>query len=979
MRWSWRWSLAAAIAGGSLGALAGDSSAQFAEPPAEPILRIETEMHTAPIVRVGVDGACKLMITGSDDKTARLWDITEADPDREEPRLLRVLRVPIGPGNHGKVYSVALSPDGRVAAAGGYNQSGGDHWVYLFDTTSGNLLGRLGRLPNVIYHLAYSPDGRYLAATLGGGKGMRVWQTSDWKQVASDENYGTVDSYGATFDKDNTLFTVADDGFVRRYGRRFRLEAKAQVTAGQRPFQIAVNPGEDKLAVAFDGTLAIEMFTKTALQQLGMVNTANMEGDMTAVAWSPDGKRLFAGGKYYSSGSRPVVIWENAGTGPRREILLGKSTVMHILPCETRMVAGSADPAIATYSEVGIPILSRDSVIVDQRGKREDKFLVSADGTKLRFGLDYGAGIPVVFNLADREIADAPTAEPELAEAQTTTLNVTDWYDRYDPKLDGQPIVLQNAERARTVAITPDKSRFVLGTEFRMIGYERNGKEAWARSMPGVTWGVNITGNGKLVVAAIGDGTIRWYRLSDGEELLTLFVQAKDRRWVAWTPKGYYMASPGAEDLIGWHINRGWAQAADFFPANRFRDQFNRPDIVKLILSTLDEDEAVNRANAEAHRNQEEENILKALPPVINILSPTDGERFGRPELQVKYTVRSPSGLPVKRIRALVDGRPIELAATGLEDVRGQDKELTLTMPVPPRDARVALIAETDSKASEPAEIALKWGGSAEPAAPKPNLYAVLVGVSEYEDKNIPDLKWSANDATQLAKALEAQRGHLYKDVTVKLLTNEKATAAAIIDELDWISRAASQGDRVIVFLAGHGVTDERQDYYYLASNATIDTSTGLFVPRRSTAVKRSDIISSLRETQGHALFLFDTCHAARATTGAEVAMLRSAPDLVPFINELRSAENGVLVLSSSEGREASQERDDWKHGAFTKALLEALSGYADGNPQDRVITFSEMNRYVGERVKELTANRQHPVLHAIQPSRDLPIAVVSR
>ncbi|HKJ62972.1 MAG TPA: caspase family protein, partial [Hyphomicrobiales bacterium] len=166
----------------------------------------------------------------------------------------------------------------------------------------------------------------------------------------------------------------------------------------------------------------------------------------------------------------------------------------------------------------------------------------------------------------------------------------------------------------------------------------------------------------------------------------------------------------------------------------------------------------------------------------------------------------------------------------------------------------------------------------------------------------------------------------------------------------------------------------------YLAQNAEIDRSSGLFVPRRSTAIKRQDIIASLRETRGHALFLFDTCHSGRATSNpneTKIAMLRGAPDLVPFINELRSAENGVLVLSSSEGRESSQERDDWRHGAFTKAILEALQGYADGSPTDSVITFSEINAYVGERVKELTANRQHPVLHAIQPSRDLPVAVV--
>jgi hypothetical protein len=267
--------------------------------------------------------------------------------------------------------------------------------------------------------------------------------------------------------------------------------------------------------------------------------------------------------------------------------------------------------------------------------------------------------------------------------------------------------------------------------------------------MPGVTWGVNITGDGKLVLAACGDGTIRWYRLSDGQEMLTLFIQAKDKRWVAWTPKGYYMASPGAEDLIGWHINRGWTQAADFFPANRFRDKFNRPDIVKLVLTTLDEDSAVARANAEANRNQEEQDILKVLPPVINIVSPAEGEGFGRPTIEVKYSVRSPSGLPVRRIRALVDGRPIDVDARGLEGIRGGGgTELTLSMPVPPRDATIALIAETDQTASEPAEIKLKWSGASEPATPKPNLYAVLVGVSAYDDDAIPDLRWAANDAT---------------------------------------------------------------------------------------------------------------------------------------------------------------------------------------------------------------------------------------
>ena len=46
-------------------------------------LRIEPGMHTATIRRIGVDAAGTLMVTGSHDKTARLWALPESE--RGEP------------------------------------------------------------------------------------------------------------------------------------------------------------------------------------------------------------------------------------------------------------------------------------------------------------------------------------------------------------------------------------------------------------------------------------------------------------------------------------------------------------------------------------------------------------------------------------------------------------------------------------------------------------------------------------------------------------------------------------------------------------------------------------------------------------------------------------------------------------------------------------------------------------------------------
>ena len=102
--------------------------------------------------------------------------------------------------------------------------------------------------------------------------------------------------------------------------------------------------------------------------------------------------------------------------------------------------------------------------------------------------------------------------------------------------------------------------------------------------------GVNLACEGQLIIAAFSDGTIRWHRARDGEELLALFIHmphgpSAEKQWILFTPQGYYDCSPGADGLIGWHINRGPDEAADFYPAHTFAPTFNKPDIVSTALN----------------------------------------------------------------------------------------------------------------------------------------------------------------------------------------------------------------------------------------------------------------------------------------------------------------------------------------------------------------------------------------------------------
>ena len=213
-------------------------------PDQAPVLRIETGMHTAMIWRIGVDAACTRIATGSDDKTVRLWSLPEG-------KLQRTIRLPIGPGNGGKVYATALSPDGRRLAAGGWDASYeklGSHSLSLVDLDFG-AIRRVGTLPNVIHSIAFSADGARVAIGLHGNNGVRVYDWASGEELFADRDYADY-VYGLAFSPDGSLVASSYDGQLRRYGPDLRLTAKRGGLAGQRPFGVAIDPAGRRLRSA---------------------------------------------------------------------------------------------------------------------------------------------------------------------------------------------------------------------------------------------------------------------------------------------------------------------------------------------------------------------------------------------------------------------------------------------------------------------------------------------------------------------------------------------------------------------------------------------------------------------------------------------------------------------------------------------------------------------------------------------------------
>lgn len=358
-----------------------------------------------------------------------------------------------------------------------------------------------------------------------------------------------------------------------------------------------------------------------------------------------------------------------------------------------------------------------------------------------------------------------------------------------------------------------------------------------------------------------------------------------------------------------------------------------------------------------------------------SIVSPREGAEISESQVLVTVAVRVPQGSKLIGLRALIDGRlaaqlrGVKLVSTAAAPTGEPRSMHLLTVTVPSRDCALTVLAESSVGKSQPAVINLRWKGTAstpeQTAALQPKLYVLSIGVSAYQRPELR-LRLAAKDARDLSATFQAQRKTLYRAIESKVLLDQQATKANILDALEWLQRQTTAKDVAVLFLAGHGITDPGSGtYYYLPYDADPDAI-------KRTMLPESEVRTTLASIAGKVLLFLDTCHSGKVFGSTQ---LRGAGDLSAFIDELASAESGVVVFAASTGRQASQESADWNNGAFTKAVIEGLRGRADTQRTGR-ITLNMLDLYISERVKELTQGRQTPTTAKPATIPDFPIAV---
>ena len=253
------------------------------------------------------------------------------------------------------------------------------------------------------------------------------------------------------------------------------------------------------------------------------------------------------------------------------------------------------------------------------------------------------------------------------------------------------------------------------------------------------------------------------------------------------------------------------------------------------------------------------------------------------------------------------------------------------------------------------AEDSLRQAAVGRSAAEGGASYALLVGISDYQNPRINPLRFAHKDALLFREHLLSERGGALPEENVQLLINEQATTSAVRLALDTLLKAqAGPDDTVLVFVASHGTVDPttREGFIVTYDSDPQDlASTGLPM------AELQELVQTKLSTVGRVQIYVDVCHAGTIGT------IRSKGNRINSVMErLGEADGEIVGFMASRPREVSYEGPQYGggHGAFSYFLLNALNGAADYD-QDGAVNISDLIDYVESRVEEGTYNRQHP------------------
>lgn len=300
-----------------------------------------------------------------------------------------------------------------------------------------------------------------------------------------------------------------------------------------------------------------------------------------------------------------------------------------------------------------------------------------------------------------------------------------------------------------------------------------------------------------------------------------------------------------------------------------------------------------------------------------------------------------PSCLPFIRTRAAAADSPVSTRSVPLRDrVLVSIAALTL-VTLGAWLIHPATAASWDSDAQPGRYKALRRAPRAAAKADMPlkagDLYALVVGVSQYADSSIHDLTYAAKDAKDFAAFLETQQ-QIFNKTHVTVLTDAQATERAIETFLYRDLPRAGKDDTIVLFFSGHGTGNPMSpgEFYFLPYDAKLDNL-------KATGVQLAGLGFLNNADSQRIVIVADACHAGLLS---QMSTKSVQPALKTFMREFELS-RGRAILTSSLPNQYSVDAIPGmplKNSVFTHFLLKGLKGEADFNRDDIVDLYEAYN-----------------------------------
>jgi WD40 repeat protein len=486
--------------------------------------------------------------------------------------------------------------------------------------------------------------------------------------------------------------------------------------------------------------------------------------------------------------------------------------------------------------------------------------------------------------------------------------------------------------------------------------------------IPDQALATELSENGKNLLVSLANGAFQ-IRDADSGELLSSFLLKNTGEMYITDAVGNFHSSN--VDFEPYKLQRNGLM----FSSRYLQQEKNRPDLLIEKLNYAEEEmmevyrEAVEKRQFIMPKS--EVSISESVPYIVfdnvpsNFTSDTD-------RLVLEGTLHAETPSDFSHIDVVVNG---QMRTVAIEDTAN------LQLPVALRRGGNFLSFSLRDEAGQhyPAQelnlISLK-------KREQGNLIITVLGVSNYQD-SIRNLTYATKDAKDMIQVFR-QQGSSYKSIITHSLLNEKVTVENIDSLFSIITPNAN--DKLVFFLAGHGLLDERQDFFFGTYDIDFDNP-----GKRGLSFNYlQDKIAALPSAEK--LLLIDACHSgltdksksnekienqegneilslenAFARRGAQVSSssrrisLQSSFELMQELFSNFSSFSGTETITAASGDSWALESPQWKNGAFTFVLKKGLLNYEadlDGNGS---VSIAELKRYVKSEVTKLTSGRQKP------------------